>query len=266
MKNLCQRVFVLGLDGAIGESVREAETPHLDALWAEGVVTYEAQTVMPTSSYPAWGAMFHGVGPDKHRIDGHHPCPEDSVWPSFMKVAKQARPHLRCASFSCWKPINTHFLEPSCECYYASQPDPELVQAAGDYIRQEPPDLFFMQLDFIVAAGHKHGYRSPEYLEQITATDQHVGLMVQAIREARVFPESLLVVLSDHGGWERTHGTDHPDCLNTFWGCRGVGITRGIELPGEVNIMDTAAVVARALGLDPPPGWDAQVPEGVFKE
>ena len=32
----------------------------------------------------------------------------------------------------------------------------------------------------------------------------------------------------------------------------------------RINIMDTAAVVAHALGLSAPAGWDGRVPEGVF--
>ena len=86
MPTKCKSVFVIGLDGAMGSAMRKAETPHINALLSEGVVTYSAQTVVPSSSFQAWGAMFHSVGPDKHRIDGEHPCAEDVPWPSFMKV------------------------------------------------------------------------------------------------------------------------------------------------------------------------------------
>ena len=61
-----------------------------------------------------------------------------------------------------------------------------------------------------------------------------------------------------------THGRDDADCMEVLWGGRGPGIAKGVELGGDVNIMDTAAVVARALGLSAPAGWDAKVPVGVF--
>lgn len=48
------------------------------------------------------------------------------------------------------------------------------------------------------------------------------------------------------------------------WGCRGPGIACGKELEETVHIVDTAAVVAEALGLSRPPGWEAVVPPGVL--
>jgi len=265
MKEACERVFVIGLDGAIGRTVREAETPNIDELLGDGVVNYSARTVLPSASFEAWGAMFHGVGPEKHRLGGSQPCPEDTSWSSFMKVAKQRNPEIRCASFSCWEPINTNIIELSCDCHCVSMPDPQLTEAAAEYIRKSPPDLYFMQLDFIDGAGHSHGYDSQEYLDQINATDALLGEVVDAIRDAGVFDESLIITLSDHGGNGTSHGGDHPDCMNIFWGCRGSGVKSGVELDGEINIMDTAAIVAHALDLPAPAGWDAKIPDGIFE-
>jgi len=265
MQGKCKRAFVIGLDGAAGWAVKAAATPHIDEFLSEGVAAYSAKSVVPSASFEAWGAMFHGVGPEKHKLGGDQVCSEDVPWPSFMKVAKQIYPETRCASFSCWNPINTHIIEASCDCHCVSMPDPELVEAAADYIRSQPPDIFFMQLDFIDGAGHSHGYRSNEYLKQIIATDVLVGKMIDAIRDAGVFGESLIILLSDHGGEGKSHGSDHPDCINIFWGCRGAGFQSGIEVENQIDIMDTAAIVAHALGLPAPDGWDAKVPGGILE-
>jgi len=143
-------------------------------------------------------------------------------------------------------------------------PDPQLAAAAADYIRSQPPDAYFMQLDFIDGAGHSHGYGTQKYLEQITATDEHAGIVLDAIRDAGIFDESLIVLLSDHGGEGTSHGSAHPDCTTIFWACCGQGVARGVELESEVNIMDTAAVITCALGLPTPDSWDAKIPDGVF--
>jgi predicted AlkP superfamily pyrophosphatase or phosphodiesterase len=262
-QGVCNRVFIIGLDGAIGRCVRDARTPNIDALISAGVKTYAAQTVFPSASFDAWGAMFHGVGPEKHNLGKPRPCPEDVSWPSFMKVLHRERPGSRLASFSCWEPINSRIIEQSCGCHCVSMPDPELVEKATEYIRSHPPDMFFMQLDGIDAAGHSHGYGTKLYLEQITTADALVGLVISAIKDAGVFDESLIVILSDHGGEAKSHGSDHPDCMTVFWACRGPGIVQGGDV-GDMNIMDTAAVVAGALGLTCATGWDAKIPEGVF--
>ena len=259
----CNRAFIIGLDGANARSVKEAHTPNIDALISGGVKTYTAQTVFPSASFEAWGAMFHGVGPEKHNLGGPGPCPEEVSWPSFMKLLHQERPRSRLASFSCWEPINSRIIEQSCGCHCVSMPDPELVADAAEYIRNHPPNMLFMQLDHIDAAGHRHGYGAKAYLEQITTTDALVGRIIDAIKDAGVFDESLVVVLSDHGGEGRSHGSDHPDCMTIPWACRGPGVVHGGDVR-EMNIMDTAAVVAGALGLTCPTGWDAQVPQGIF--
>ena len=259
----CTRAFIIGLDGALGRSVREAHTPNIDALFSDGVVTYSAQTVLPSASFEAWGAMFHGVGPEKHKLGGSNPCPEDTPWPSFMKVMRQERPDAKSAAFSSWEPINSQIIEQSCGCHSVSKPDPELVADAAGFIRSTPPDLFFMQLDDIDGAGHSYGYDTNPYLEQITKTDKLVGLIVDAIKDAGIFKESLIILLSDHGGKDKSHGDDHPDCMTIFWACRGPGIVQGGAV-GEMNIMDTAPVVADALGLTCPTGWDARLPAGIF--
>jgi hypothetical protein len=264
MSEMCDKVFVLGLDGMMGSAPRKTHTPHIDALLAEGVKTYAANTVLPSFSYQAWGAMFHGVGPEKHQIDEDHPASEDAPWPSFMKVARQTWPASELACFNAWAPIGSQIIEPSCACHTVSLKDRELVPAAAAYIREQDPKVFFMHLDCIDLAGHAHGYKSRGYLDQITETDGQVGIVLDAIRDVGAWERSLIVVLSDHGGVGDDHGSDHPDCMNIFWGCSGPGIVRGGELAGEVNIMDTASVVARALGMPAPAGWDARVPAGVF--
>jgi hypothetical protein len=261
----CRRAFIIGLDGAMGSAVRSAATPRLDALLDTGVVTYAARTTVPPASFEAWGAMFHGVGPEKHRINDGRLVPDDTPWPSFMKVANDARPEMRCASFVGWHPINSHIIESCCQCDRVSMLDADLSLAAAEYIKTYRPHLFFMQLDSIDLAGHHHVYGSQKYLEQITIVDGYLGTVVDAIRDAGMLGESLVIVLSDHGGQGTHHDGDIPDCTTIFWGCRWPGAPGRVELGvGRVNIADTAAVVARALRLPAPVGWDGKVPDGVL--
>jgi arylsulfatase A-like enzyme len=267
MSARCARAFIIGLDGAIGWAVAAAATPHLDALFTRGVVTFMAKTTVPPASFEAWGAMFHGVGPDKHRIDDDHATVEDSAWPSFMKVANTQRPQMKCASFVGWEPINTRILECSCRCHRVAMPDTELTRAAAEYLRTEQPDLFYLQLDSIDHAGHHEVYGSRKYIEQIGVVDGYIGTVIDAIRDSGMLEESLIVVLSDHGGLGTSHAGTHLDCTSTFWGCRWPGAPEMVFFGAErVNIADTAPVVARALGLPAPAGWDGRVPEGVLSD
>jgi len=272
MEGRCQRAFIIGVDGLRGPAVAEAETPNIDAVIAEGAATLRARTVMPSSSYPAWGSMFHGVGPDKHRLNNENPAADDAAWPSFLKLARDAHPDWTLGAFSSWEPINTDIIEDGAGCVCQTGTDAELAEAAAEFIRTRRPEVLFLQFDNVDAAGHKFGYRSEKYLTYVTKADGLAGVVLDAIGEAGVLDESFVLVVSDHGGVEfavedgtaHSHGSEHPDCMEVLWACRGPGVARGCELDGAVSITDTAAVVAHALGLTAPPAWESRVPEGVF--
>jgi drug/metabolite transporter (DMT)-like permease len=271
----CKRVFIIGLDGLRGPAVNETETRNIDAFMHRAAYTTHAQSVMPSASYQAWGAMLHGVGPEVHQIGGSTPITEDVSWPSFIKIANQQRPELRVGAYCAWTPIITDIIEQSCVCDTLSLSDRELMPAALEYIRNEKPDIFYIHLDIIDGTGHTHGYQSAKYHEAIRLVDGWVGDLLEAAESMGDFEETLVIVLSDHGGTEifndegelvgHSHGTDHEDCMNIFWGAAGPGVIGG-ELTPNFDIAATAPVVAHALGLDAPAGWEASVPDGLFED
>ena len=265
MSNRPKRVFVIGIDGAMGSAVKLAKTPNIDAVIENGVFTYLAQAVVPSASFQNWGALLHGVEATVHQISDANPIQEDVPFPSFLIVLRRAQPNRTCAVFSCWSPINQYIIEQSIDCHRVSQPDSELVQTAANYIRQSPPDLFFMQLDDIDAAGHREGYGSKKYLQQIEKTDDEVGVVIQAIQDADVYSESLILIISDHGGFGTGHGGDEPECLEIFWSVRGPSIARGIELDQPISIKDTASIILHAFDTPIPKGYAGQIPARIFE-
>ena len=106
----------------------------------------------------------------------------------------------------------------------------------------------------------------------MSLTDVLVGKVLEAIRDTGAYDDSMIIMSSDHGGFEleidgkvhHTHGRDNPDCMEIFWACKGTGVAQGVELDTDVWIADTAAVVARFMELPAPDGWDCKVPDGVF--
>lgn len=267
MLNKVKRVFVIGLDGA-GNAVRDAYTPCIDAFLEEAAVTYHAITSIPTISGECWGSLLHGVGPLKHGVTNEiastKTYDEASLYPSFMKVIRSAYPESKLASFSNWNPINTGIIEPSCLCDFGSTDDDTLTEQIVEYIGSHDPKALFVQLDSIDGAGHTFGYRTPKYYEQITHVDQLVGNILEAIKNAGYYEDSLIILTADHGGGGGSfysHGSDHYLDTNIFWACKANGIEAASIIEEAVNIKDTAAVVVTALGLECPEGWDCKVPK-----
>jgi hypothetical protein len=267
MQGTCDRAFVIAIDGMRGPAVHEADTPNLHSFMAHSAWTVHARTVMPSSSYQAWGSLFHSVGPEKHNCGGSTPIGDDVAWPSFMKVAGQQHPDWVMGAFSCWKPINDDIIEVSAGARMVSGPDIRMTIQGSRFIREERPQMFFIHLDNLDAVGHLAGYESEEYLVYLTIQDMYVGKLMEAI-DSIDDGRSLVIVVSDHGGYtfehegsiRHSHGADNDACMEIFWGCRAPSVAPGTELSCAVNIMDTAPVIAACLGLTPPPAWEGRVP------
>ncbi|CAG7652250.1 alkaline phosphatase family protein [Paenibacillus allorhizosphaerae] len=292
-KSRIARVIIFGWDGA-GNFVTAAETPHLDNLIRQGTFAFDALTVSPTISAQCWGALMHGVTPDKHgltnEIVGRQTYPDDSPYPSIFRAAREADPDAKLASFCSWNPINHGIIEssigvhkatveladedaslpnaPEHKVQRASAIDRRLAMDAASYIRANSDvKLLYIDFDLPDAAGHQFGYNTPEQLQAIGETDGHTGIVLRAIEEAGILEDSLIIVVSDHGGGgERSHqhGSDHPLDKTIFWGCVGPGIAPGAALEQSMTITDTAAVVAHALGFAAPASWEAKLPQRLF--
>ncbi|GAA0411514.1 alkaline phosphatase family protein [Paenibacillus motobuensis] len=267
-----ERVFILGMDGA-GNFIQHTDTPNIDAFLSKGAVTYMAQAQSPTISAECWGSILHGVVPEKHGLNNEiastQVYPADSPYPSIFKLVREAQPEAKLAAFSSWSPIVSGIIEEGFDIHKEALPDEELVGAIETYIQNNSDvKLLYMQLDDPDASGHKYGYGpdSPNYLKAITKMDDLFGRVLRAIEQQGLLEDSLVILLTDHGGGgadKHDHGSDHPMDKNVFWGCVGPGVSAGTVLP-ELFIVDTAAVALQALGLELPANWDGKVPASLF--
>lgn len=270
----CKRVIIIGIDGLRGTAVNETEAPNLKAFMKKAAYSTTAQSTTPSSSGPAWGAIFHGVGPDIHKISKDNPAADGVAWPSFVKVINQQRPKLKVGVYSSWEPILTETLEKSCVYDKFCATDGEIGPASVRYIRTKRPDAFFVHFSIVDNTGHAYGYKSENYYAAVRWVDERVGELLTAAKGMGDFDKTMVLVVSDHGGMDyvkedggvrHSHGTDDADCMETFWAASGPGIVPG-EIKARVDIASTAPVVIRALGLKPPAGWKAIVPDGLFKK
>lgn len=270
---LYKRVVVIGIDGA-GNAVKdpEAKATNILDLMEAGAGTFDAKAMLPTISAQNWGAILHGVTPDKHQLTNDIVAatsyPEKNAYPSYMKLLKQERPNLQQASFATWSSINIGIIEDSAGAYKQnSGSDKETVQKVIDYIQKEGTNTrnIFVHLDEVDGAGHNHGYFTPTFYKQLEKEDEYVGDIMQALEDEGLMEDTLIIITSDHGGAGTGHGGSTPEEQTIFWAAKGASIAPGTELVNVAN-MDTAAVVAHALRLDIPKYWDAKIPDGLFQK
>jgi predicted AlkP superfamily pyrophosphatase or phosphodiesterase len=261
-------VVVIGVDGLSPNGIRTAQTPHIDALMARGAYTLHARAVMPTSSSPNWASMIMGAGPEQHGVTSNEWQPDQfaiaptvrgprGIFPTIFSVLRQQRPESHIAILHHWKDF-ARLVETDTVDWIAN-PATEVIttQRAVEYVLEHKPTLLFVHLDHVDHAGHEHGWTSPEYLAAVTVADDCIGKILQAVAEAGIADETIILVTSDHGGRGKNHGGATMDEIEIPWIIAGPGVTPGREITAPVDTFQTAATIAYVFGLTPPEAWIA---------
>ncbi|WP_260869869.1 alkaline phosphatase family protein [Bacillus thuringiensis] len=245
-----KHVFIIGLDGA-GIAVKNANAPTIQHFIANGASTYNAKSLSPTISAQNWGGILHGVAPNKslltNTIASEESYPENSPYPSFMKILKQERPHAKIASFVGWPPINKGIIEQSIDAHIEMKPDNQLALKIANYIKTDGKDtvVTFIHFEDIDKTGHAQGYGGPAYMKQIEQTDQNVGIVLDAIRDADLLQDSFIIMTTDHGGKGFGHGGESLEEKTVFWAANRPGVVAKLSIVTPMMNMDTAAIVAQ---------------------
>ncbi len=268
-----KHVVVVGVDGA-GAFFKEADTPNLDKIFADGAVTYEAITATPSISAQSWGSLFHGVTPEFHGLDNtitsDRPYPADSEFPSFFRVIREQMPEASLASFCHWNNINIGIIEDGIGVHKDSaDTDIKVIKMACEYVEQEvgngngAPTMLYIHLDEADGMGHGSGYGTVAHLKKIKQQDGWIKQLYDTYVELGLLEDTLFIVTTDHGGLGDSHGGDSDVEMKIMFAAAGKTVEKGTI--GEMGIRDTAAIVLHALGLTQPDTWTARVPSGLFE-
>lgn len=264
-----ERVILIGVDGG-GAFFNQTDTPYMDAIFANGAVTYTCQSSTPTISAQAWGSMLHGVTPEIHRLSNgiaetivYDP---KSEFPSSFRVVREADPDAVLASFSTWNPINFGIIEENLGVHKETAgEDAELIKKILAYLDDNAPNYMFVQFDDGDGAGHSSGYGGAEHLETLTRLDSYIGAIFNKLGEKGLLENTLFIVSADHGGTpDGSHGGESPEEKNIIFAAAGKTVVKGGE-PVDMQIRDIAGVVLHAFGLKQPESWTALVPSGLFE-
>ena len=117
-----RRVLFIGIDGVRPDSLQAANTPAIDALATNGIITYNAfaggvlgtPTQQATSSGPGWSTLLTGVWTDKHGVTSNNFNGSNfGNYPHFMRRIKETTPTSHLSSVIHWTPIDTNIVEGS---------------------------------------------------------------------------------------------------------------------------------------------------------
>ena len=115
-KGAYKHVVIIGVDGA-GAFFKDTPTPRIDEIFAGQATTLRSKTSFPTISAQCWASLLHGVLPEYHGMtnditeDKTLWYPVKSPYPSIFRVAREAHPEAKLASFVSWYAINNGMIE-----------------------------------------------------------------------------------------------------------------------------------------------------------
>lgn len=252
------------LDGVRPDAIATATCPTLNALMQRGAYTLAAQSVMPSVTLPCHTSIFHSVPPTRHGITANVWTPLARPLPGLVDLAKQQL-GLRCAFFINWeelrdlsRPGNLAHLWYTDASYLEHGDD--LV--ADEAIRVLPAanfDFAFVYFGTVDTMGHLFGWMSPEYLAQLERVDKQLGRVLDVLPADASF-----IVQADHGGHDRSHGTDLPEDMTIPWLAAGPNVRAGHQIQAAVSLLDTAPTLARMLGLKASSQWEGLCVDEIF--
>ncbi len=263
-----ESVVLFVVDGMRPDGLQQADTPNADRLVAEGASTFTARTVMPSSTLPCHTSLFRGVPSERHGVTTNNWFPPVRPVPSIIDVVHQAGG--ATASFYNWEQLRD-LSDPgslNASFFRASSHDPDgdavIAEGAAAHFAAGVPTFNFVYFGRTDEVGHAHGWMTDEYIAAIGDADAALGVVLQAIEAAPNGGNTTVILTADHGGHDKTHGTDSADDMTIPWIVRGPRTPAGHDIESQVEIIDTPATVCRLLDIAPSDVWTGSVVDEAF--
>lgn len=254
------RVLIVTFDGLRPDAIAAAEMKNVLTLMQSGAYTLGAQTIMPSVTLPAHASMVVGTCPAKHIVRWNEYVPENgyALGTDLFDLAHQYG--LRTVIVTGKEKLR-HLTEPGSTDFFGFIDETDRVKdittlenMAVEQIR-EGFGVMLMHFPNGDLAGHEYGWMSKQQLRAYRQDDATFGHLLEVMKDNNMYEGTLIIITSDHGGHETTHGTELIADMTIPWIVNGPRIVPGV-LETPVYIMDTAATAAFGLGLPLPPEWD----------
>lgn len=249
------KIVLVLVDGMRPDGALQCGHSFPETLMKEGSYTLNAQTVMPSVTLPCHMSLFHSVDPDRHGVLTNTYVPQvRPIEGLFDRLDKYEK---KCAFFNTWEELRDLSRPDHLDTYYLinqhkqSDTDTKITNAAIDYIGREKPDFLFLYLgETDEVGGHSKGWMSKEYMRSVHKAFTCIEKLSTALPE-----EYTLIVTADHGGHDRSHGTDMPEDMTIPVFIKGPSFEKGKALE-NVSIKDIAPTVAKLLNVPFAKEWE----------
>ena len=251
-------MILICVDGMRPDGMEACGNAYVDELKAKCTYSMNAKTVYPSSTYPCHTSMFHSVPPQVHGTLVWYEPSENPV-KGLMEQLHEAG--ARCGMF-----YNCEAVE---ECVMHYEKSPLVVSTLLDTYAADDTDKFIMSrmiedtrafdLDFVFlymgqtdSKGHRIGWMSDDYLKCLSKAVDNIKEVMN-----RFGDEFSVVITTDHGGHEKSHGSRMDEDMNIPIFCCGAEFAPGRVLQ-DASILDIAPTVADVMGVAASELWQGK--------
>ena len=241
-----KKVIVIGYDGCRADMLTFAKDPQQSAiltLGSEGhtVFSYSGGVnlpyinTQPTSTAPSWCSMLTGVWADVHGVrSNYQPKSNDHLtllttlvqdgvidssalyvsWPGHIKSA-----------LSTYRPEKKYVEEKglAVNFQHAEDDDGTFQNVMNDLAQQDCTDFIFFTFEYTDHVGHSSGFdpQNPKYEQAFYEAEAHGKMVLDQVyaRDTYDTEDWLILITTDHGGYDLNHGRCTIQERTTFMVC-----------------------------------------------
>jgi predicted AlkP superfamily pyrophosphatase or phosphodiesterase len=255
---MSEKILLILVDGMRPDSLEICKHPFISKMKRTGSYTGEAQTVMPSVTLPCHMSLFHSVAPDRHGVLTNTYTPQVRPINGLFEQLRLSKKS--CGFFYNWgelrdlaKPDSIAYgCYVSGHIYTYKEANSIITDEAIKYINKAKPDFVFLYLGYTDEAGHAYGWMTEEYIESVYESWDCIEKIVTSISE-----DYTVMITADHGGHDRSHGSDSPEDMTIPLFIKGSTFTPDVKLE-NVNIIDIAPTIVRLLGVEAADEWEGK--------
>jgi len=251
-----EKVILILVDGMRPDAIIKCGHRFLPEMIKKGASSLKTKTVMPSITLPCHMSLFHSVDPSRHGILSNLYAPQVRPVKGLCEQLRTAGK--KSAFFYNWEELRDlsrpGSLAYSCflSLHQYEDTDRKIANAAIQFIQENLPDFVFIYLGETDETGHKYGWMTDEYLSAVNNASGCIEQIFDAFSG-----DYTIMVTADHGGHDRSHGTEIPEDMLIPLIISGKRF-EAQELPETVSILDIAPTVAALLGVQTDPDWEGK--------
>ena len=198
-------VLIISIDALHPEALELTKIPALNRLVQTGAFSLNGRSTEPPKTLIAHTAMFTGMSPgESGKVDNEWMPGETTV--NKETIFDSGRRNGFKTGYFYSKEKLGYLVNRAVDVYEWSRDG--AIDSAIAFLKTPGRHFTFLHVSGLDQVGPEYGWLSPEYLEELSFTDDYLSTLIETVIEKHCY---LLIVTSDHAGHGKVHGSEHPE-------------------------------------------------------